>query len=97
MANNGNISETASQPGQGKSATTKPAANRTGAGLHPLHEAALKLAGMGLTRSQTKTRDLVAMLLGHGARAWRSGQPEVTLHLHVKNPDGAHPIRLRLR
>jgi arabinogalactan endo-1,4-beta-galactosidase len=86
MAKNGNVSETANKGSQGKSAT-----------LHPLHEAALKLAGMGLTRSQTKTRDLVAMLLGHGARAWRASQPDVKLHLHVTTPQGAHPVRLRLR
>lgn len=86
MANTGNSSENAHKPMQSKSA-----------GLHPLHEAALKLAGLGLTRSQTKTRDLVAMLLGHGARAWRSGQPEVKLHLHVTAPEGSHPVRFRLR
>jgi hypothetical protein len=86
MAKNGNVSETANQGSPAK--TT---------GLHPLHEAALKLAGMGLSRSQTKTRDLVAMLLGHGARAWRASQPAVQLHLHVITPKGAHPIRLRLR
>jgi hypothetical protein len=68
-----------------------------GLGLLPLHEAALKLAGMGLNRSHSKTRDLVAMLLGHGARAWRGGQPYVELHLHVKTPQGRHPVRLRLR
>lgn len=85
MAKNGN-SETANKDGQSKTP-----------GLHPLHEAALKLAGMGLTRSQTKTRDLVAMLLGHGARAWRASQPEVSLHLHVITPKGDHPVRLRLR
>jgi hypothetical protein len=86
MAKNGNVSETANQGSQSKSSA-----------LHPLHEAALKLAGMGLTRSQTKTRDLVAMLLGHGARAWRASQPAVSLHLHVTTPRGAHPVRLRLR
>jgi hypothetical protein len=86
MAKNGNVSETANQGSPSKSSA-----------LHPLHEAALKLAGMGLTRSQTKTRDLVAMLLGHGARAWRASQPEVKLHLHVTTPRGAHPVRLRLR
>lgn len=85
MAKNGNISETA-----GNTRGKLP-------GLHPLHEAALKLAGLGLTKSQTKTRDLVAMLLGHGARAWRASQPEVSLHLHVVSPKGSHPIRLRLR
>jgi hypothetical protein len=86
MAKNGNVSETATTGSRGKT----PA-------LHPLHEAALKLAGLGLTKSQTKTRDLVAMLLGHGARAWRASQPEVALHLHVVSPSGGHPVRLRLR
>jgi hypothetical protein len=89
MANNGNVSEF----------TSRNTANPSGraSGLHPLHEAAMKLAGMGLNRSHTKTRDLVAMLLGHGARAWRASQPVVSLHLHVKTPAGAHPIRMRLR
>lgn len=91
MSKNGNVSETANKGNQGKGGQSK-----TG-GLHPLHEAALKLAGLGLTRSQTKTRDLVAMLLGHGARAWRANQPEVKLHLHVTTASGAHPVRLRLR
>ena len=86
MSKNGNVSESATRPGQGKTPV-----------LHPLHEAALKLAGLGLTRSQNKTRDLVAMLLGHGARAWRSSQPEVGLHLHVVCPRGGHPVRIRLR
>ena len=86
MAKNGNVSETATKGSPARSP-----------GLHPLHEAALKLAGLGLTRSQTRTRDLVAMLLGHGARAWRANQPAVSLHLHVLAPKGGHPIRLRLR
>jgi hypothetical protein len=68
-----------------------------GMGLLPLHEAAMRLAGMGLGQSHSKTRDLVAMLLSHGARAWRGGQPSVELHLHVMTPAGKHPIRLRLR
>lgn len=89
MAQNGNVSEF----------KTKNAGKAAGKaiGLHPLHEAAMKLAGMGLNRSHSKTRDLVAMLLGHGARAWRASQPEVSLHLHVKTPNGVHPVRLRLR
>lgn len=89
MAQNGNVSDF-------KSKTSGKTAGKS-TGLHPLHEAAMKLAGMGLNRSHAKTRDLVAMLLGHGARAWRASQPEVSLHLHVKTPRGGHPIRLRLR
>lgn len=68
-----------------------------GLGLLPLHEAAMRLAGMGLNRSQSKTRDLVAMLLGHGARAWRTSQPPAQVHLHVLSPDKGKPVRLRVR
>jgi len=66
-------------------------------GLLPLHEAAIKLAGMGLNRSHSKTKDLVAMLLSHGARAWRSNQPTAELHLHVQTPRGKTPLRMRIR
>lgn len=89
MAQNGNFRDF---PSDGPK---KPVSK--GMGLLPLHEAAMKLAGMGLDRSHNKTRDLVAMLLSHGARAWRSGQPVAELHLHVKTPRGRHPVRLRLR
>ena len=68
-----------------------------GVALNPLHEAAMRLAGMGLSRSKEKTKDLVAMLLSHGARAWRHGQPEAQIHLHVCMRNGRSPIRMRLR
>ncbi|ANL46912.1 hypothetical protein AMC82_CH02259 [Rhizobium phaseoli] len=68
--------------------------------LHPLHEAALRLAEMGLQRPRAKsakTRDLINLLLCHGARAWRYSQPEARIHLHVTSPDGSAPVQLRLR
>jgi len=89
MAQNGNSREFPNR------SLKRPASK--GSGLLPLHEAALKLAGMGLNRSHEKTRDLVAMLLSHGARAWRGSQPMVDLHLHVTTPRGRHPVRMRLR
>lgn len=66
-------------------------------GLHPLHEAALRIADIGRSRSASRTRDLVGMLLAHGARAWRSGQPAVGIHIHVGRSGCAYPIRMRLR
>jgi hypothetical protein len=63
--------------------------------LHPLHEAAMRIADIGLNRSKAKTRDLVSMLLTHGARAWRSTQPRAEIHLHVTAP-GRHPLKMRL-
>ncbi len=71
------------------------------AGLHPLHEAALRLAELGMQRPRqtksAKTKDLINLLLCHGARAWRYSQPEARIHLHVTCPDGKAPISLRLR
>lgn len=65
--------------------------------LNPLHEAALRLAGLGISRSKGKTKDLVAMLLSHGARAWRHSQPDAQIHLHVSMRSGRAPVRMRLR
>ena len=68
-----------------------------GLALHPLHEAAMRLAGAGLSKSKDRTRDLVALLLSHGARALSHSQPEVGSHLHVGPYSGRLPVRLRLR
>ena len=72
-------------------------ARAKGIALHPLHEAAMRLAGLGLSRPREKTRDLVALLLSHGARAWRQSQPETTIHLHVSFQSGRTPVRMKLR
>jgi hypothetical protein len=69
-------------------------------GLHPLHEAALRLAEIGLQRPKAKsakTKDLINLLLCHGARAWRYSQPDARIHLHVTSAEGRAPVVLRLR
>ncbi|MBB3464793.1 hypothetical protein FHT92_005438 [Rhizobium sp. BK377] len=76
------------------------AVNKGRSGLHPLHEAALRLAEIGLQRPKArspKTRDLINLLLCHGARAWRYSQPEAHIHLHITSPEGNSPVILRLR
>lgn len=65
--------------------------------LHPLHEAAYRLADLGLREKRSKTKDLIGLLLCHGARAWRYSQPEANIHLHVSSQAGRFPIILRLR
>lgn len=66
--------------------------------LHPLHEAAMRLADIGLNRSRSrKTKDLIGVLLCHGARAWRYSQPEASIHLHITSPSGQAPVLMRLR
>ncbi|SMF69682.1 hypothetical protein SAMN02982989_3835 [Xaviernesmea oryzae] len=77
--------------------TAMPKSRAKGVALNPLHEAAMRLAGLGLSRSKEKTRDLVAMLLSHGARAWRHSQPEAHIHLHIGIRSGRAPVRLKLR
>ena len=81
-----------------------PPVGRTGkparAGLHPLHEAALRLAELGMQKPRTKsakTKDLINLLLCHGARAWRYSQPEASIHLHVTCQGGRSPVTMRLR
>ena len=64
--------------------------------LHPIHEAAMRIADLGLARPRHKTRDLVNLLLSHGARAWRCTQPVVKIHLHVSCGQKGKPIHLRL-
>ncbi|MBO9124199.1 MULTISPECIES: hypothetical protein [unclassified Rhizobium] len=68
--------------------------------LHPLHEAAMRLAEIGMPRPKAKTaktKDLINLLLSHGARAWRYSQPEANIYLHVTNPEGRAPVTMRLR
>jgi hypothetical protein len=71
-------------------------ARARGVALNPLHEAAMRLAGLGRTRSKGKTRDLVSLLLSHGARAWRQSQPDARIHLHVAVYGGRVPVRMTL-
>jgi hypothetical protein len=66
-------------------------------GLHPLHAAAFGLAELGLKPKRSKTKDLIGLLLCHGARAWRYSQPEAKIHLHVSSMSGRFPVIMRLR
>lgn len=65
--------------------------------LHPLHEAAMRIADLGLNRSRAKTKDLLGLLLTHGARAWRASQPEAGIHLYAVSPEDRRAVRLKLR
>lgn len=87
MAMNENFMDPASEPADSKVQRSR---------LHPLHEAALRLAGLKGNAARTKSRDLVAMLLGHGARAWRGAQPKAHIHIYMTSPSGKRPIRLRM-
>ena len=65
--------------------------------LHPLHEAAMRIADIGRGRSRSKTKDLITVLMCHGARAWRYSQPEAHIHLHIGASNRRAPVLMRLR
>ena len=71
------------------------AASRTGS-LHPLQQASMRIAEFRDGRSAFKARDLVGLLLSHGARAYRASQPVVGTRLRVRTPAGTVAVRLRL-
>ncbi len=60
--------------------------------LSALRTAAMRLAD-ARKKPKLKTRDLVGLLLSHGARAWRNSLPPVTVKLVVKSPDGVSAVR----
>lgn len=65
--------------------------------LNPLHEAAFKLAEFGTNKPRSKTRELMNLLMCHGARAWRYSQPEANIHIHIGMQSGRIPLTMRLR
>ncbi|MGB8818304.1 MAG: hypothetical protein WCC66_10340 [Rhizobiaceae bacterium] len=64
---------------------------------NPATLGALRIAAMRLSETRRKpklkTRDLVGLLLSHGARAWRNSLPPVKVRLAVKTPYGTHAVR----
>ncbi len=65
--------------------------------LQPLHEAAMGLADVRRTRTRFKTKDLVGLLLAHGARNWRSSHPRAYLRLSVTAPSGEAAVKIRFQ
>ena len=60
--------------------------------LGALRTAALRLADTR-KKPKLKTRDLVGLLLSHGARAWRNSLPPVNVKLAVWTPEGVAAVR----
>ena len=74
--------------------TTHP--NGRGIGFSTLRQAATRLADFRSPGNRFKTRDLVALLLSHGARSWRASQPTAHVRVRVFTPDGRPAIRIDL-
>ncbi len=56
----------------------------------------LRLSDLLRARPAVKTRDLITMLLGIGARARRSSMPRVHIKLRVYTPTGKPAVRISL-
>ncbi len=65
-----------------------------GVGSHPMQQAASRLGDYRDGRMRLRAKDLVGLLLCHGARAWRSSQPETRIHLRVQSFAGSPALRL---
>ncbi|MEF2550208.1 hypothetical protein VQ042_02390 [Aurantimonas sp. A2-1-M11] len=65
------------------------------ASLHPLQQAAMRLGEARDGRSRLKAKDLVGLLLSHGARAWRASQPVAHTRIRTMAPEGRPAIHLR--
>ncbi|SKA33511.1 hypothetical protein SAMN05428963_11633 [Consotaella salsifontis] len=66
-------------------------------GMHPLHQAAMRIADFRDGRSRLKPKDLVSLLLCHGARAWRSAQPIARPSVRVVSPAGRTAVKIRFQ
>lgn len=70
---------------------------RPDAGLTALNQAARRLGELTQSRPRRgRTRDLVGVLLAHGARAWRGSLPAVVVRVRVEAGPGRAAVRLAL-
>jgi hypothetical protein len=78
----------------GFSSTGEKASNVSAIGLHPLQQAASRLGDYRDGKARVRAKDLVGLLLCHGARAWRAAQPEGMIYLKVNTPTGTPAVRI---
>ena len=76
-----------------------PVADKGGRALaaHPLRQAAMRLADVRRSGSRLKTKDLIGLLVSHGARAWRSSLPAVNVRVRVLTRAGRAAVKIRFQ
>ena len=65
-------------------------------GMQALNQSTMRLADIRRGGPRFKTKDLVGLLLSHGARTWRNTLPVVTVRLRVFAPDGKPAVKIGL-
>ena len=63
-------------------------------GMQSLHQATMRLTDFRRPSSRFKTKDIVGLLLGHGARTWRASLPPARIRLRVVAPDGKLAVKI---
>ena len=66
-------------------------------GVQALHQAAMRFADIRRGSPRFKTKDLVGLLLSHGARTWRNSLPVTNVRLQVFAPGGMTAVKIRLK
>src|SRR5690606_31605117 len=66
-------------------------------GVQALHQAAMRLADLRRAGAGFKTKDLVGLLLSHGARSWRATLPAAHVRLRVLTPAGKAAVKIGLK
>src|SRR5690606_41008636 len=66
-------------------------------GVQALHKAAVGLANFRRGGTRLKTKDLVGLLLSHGARSWRCTQPVAVIRMRVVAPGGKSPVKISFK
>ena len=61
--------------------------------MQALHQAAMRLADVRGARPRFKTKDLVGLLLSHGARTWRNSLPVAGVRFRSSRQMGNRPSR----
>ena len=63
-------------------------------GMYPLHEAAVGRADFRLSGAGKKAKDLIGLLISHGARIRRAARPRCTIALDVFTPAGNAAVEI---
>ena len=63
-------------------------------GVNTLHQAAMRLVDFRRSGTRFKTKDLVGLLLSHGARSWRLSQPRASIRVCVLTPNGKPAVKV---
>ena len=63
-------------------------------GMNPEHQAAVSGPDLGLAGPGRKAKDLIGLLVSHGARIRRAARPRVAISLDVFTPTGLSAVEI---